>query len=202
MDQGARIQPSLWHVLWGLPFLLIGCGIFGYTLFHGLFHLTDLLTQVVVPGQAELNLRRDTTYTVFLEKQSVINGRIYSTTQPVDGLACRVTSLQGGAAIPVTTPGSAASYDVNGRSGESVLEFHTPADGKYLFACDYGPGSSGPEAVLAVGAGVGESIYRTVFVSLASIFGSAIACIIVVLVVITWRDHNKKKIWQSGHAPV
>ncbi len=202
MDQSARVQPSLWHCLCGLPFLLIGCGVFGYTLFHGLFHVTDSLTQVVVPGRAELSLQRDTTYTVFLEKQSVVNGRIFSTTQSVDGLACRVTSFQNGAVIPVTTAGSTASYDVNGRSGVSVLRFRTPADGKYLFACDYDPGSSGPEVVLAVGAGVGEGIYRMVLVSLASIFGGAIACTVVVLVVITRRERNKKKIGQSGQAPV
>jgi hypothetical protein len=40
-----------------VPFLLAGGGFFVYTIFHGLTHLTDSLTQVVVPGKAELHLK-------------------------------------------------------------------------------------------------------------------------------------------------
>lgn len=198
MNQKTRIRPSLLHCLWGLPFFLIGGGFFFYTIFHGITHVTDSLTQVVVPGRAELSLKRDHGYTVFLEEQSVVNGKIYSTAQSIQGLACVVTSVQTGATIPVRKSGATVSYEVNGRSGHSVLKFRIPEDGKYLFRCDYGENSKGPDVVVAVGSGVGEAISRTVLVSLTAFIGGGAACLIVVLFVVIKRQRDKKKLWQSG----
>jgi hypothetical protein len=185
--------------LWGTPFLLLGIGFFAYTLFHGLNHATDSLTQVVVPGKAELNLLPGR-YSVFLEEQSTVDGEIYSTTESVDGLACRVDSVQNGTKIAIEKPGMSTSYSVDGRSGHSVLEFPIQQSGRYTFACDYHENSKGPKVVVAVGSGVGEAIFRTVAVSLAAFFGGGGACIIVVLLVVFKRERMKKSIWQSGQA--
>jgi hypothetical protein len=201
VDQTTRIRPGLWHCLWGVPFLLIGGGFFGYTLFHGLMHVTDSLKQIVVPGSAELNLKPGR-YSVFLEEQSTVNGKIYSTTQSVDGLACRVSSVQNGATIPIEKPSGSSTYSVGGRSGHSVLEFPIQQDGRYLFECDYGENSKGPEVVVAVGSGVGEAIARTVFGALASFFGGGGACLFVVLVVVIKREREKKRLRLSGQPQI
>jgi hypothetical protein len=182
-----------------LPFLLLGMGLFGYTLFHGITHATDSLTQVVVPGTAELALHRGT-YTVFLEEESEVNGKIYSTTQPVDGLACRVISAQNGSAIAVRRANNSTTYSVGGRSGHSVLEFPINQDGNYTFTCDYGENAPGPEVVVAVGSGVGEAIWRTVLGALAAFFGGGAAGLIPVVIVIIMRERQKKKSIQSFHA--
>jgi hypothetical protein len=64
--------------------LLIGGGLFFYMLFHGIMHVTDSLTQVVAPGKAELDLQPGR-YSVFLEEQSTLNGKIYSTSNQLAG---------------------------------------------------------------------------------------------------------------------
>jgi hypothetical protein len=176
---------------------LIGGGFFVYTLFHGIMHVTDSLTQVVVPGSADLNLKRGR-YTVFLEEQSTVNGKIYSTTQSIDGLACRVSSVQNRATIPIEKPSGSATYSVSGRSGHSVLEFPIQQDGRYSFACDYGENSKGPEVVVAVGSGVDGAIFHTVLGALAAFFGGIGAGLIVVLVVVLKREREKKRRRQSG----
>jgi hypothetical protein len=191
VDQIRRIQPSWWHCLWGLPFFLVGVGFFAYTLFHGIMHVTDSLTQIVVPGGTELNLQRGR-YSVFLEEQSVVNGRIYSSVQSIDGLTCRVGSAQNGAAVAMEQAGNSASYSVNGRSGHSVLEFSIQQAGRYNFACDYGENPKGHEVVVAVGSGVSEAIFRTVFGALEAFFGGCCASAIVVLVVVFRRERKKK----------
>jgi hypothetical protein len=194
-----QIKPSLWHCLWGVPFFLIGVGFFVYTLFQGLTHATDSLTQIVVPGSAELNLRPGL-YTVFLEEETTVNGKIYSTTQSVAGLTCRVNSVQNGAAISIGRPGGNTTYSVNGRSGHSVLEFSIQQNGRYSFACDYGDSPRGADVVVAVGSGVGEAITRTVFVGLASFFGGIFAGLIPLAMVLTIRQREKKRLVQSGQA--
>lgn len=194
MDQAQQIRPSWWQCLWGLPFLLVGGGLFVYTLFQGITHSTDSLTQLVVPGHAELNLKGKQTYTVFLEEQSVVNGKVYSTTQSIQGLSCTVTAKQDGTSVGVGRPSANTSYEVNGRSGHSVLDFFIPQDGQYLFACDYGANATGPSVVVAVGSGVGESIMRTMLVSMASLLGSFVACVAVVLIVWAMRERSKKRI--------
>jgi len=197
MDQLTRIRPSLWHCLWGVLFFLIGGGVFAYTMFHGLMHVTDSLTQVVVPGRAELNLKPGQ-YSVFLEEQSTVNGKIYSTTQSIDGLACRVSSMQTGTSIAIEKPSMNTTYSVNGRSGHSVLEFPIQQDGRYAFACDYGESSKGPEVVVAVGTGVGGAISRTVIGGLGAFFGGGGAGMIVVVVVVVRREREKKRLRQLG----
>jgi hypothetical protein len=197
VDQVTRIRPSFWHCLWGAPFLLIGGGFFFYTLFHGIMHVTDSLTQIVAPGKAELDLQPGR-YSVFLEEQSTVNGKIYSTTQSVTGLACRASSVQNGSIVAIEKPTMSTSYSVNGRSGHSVLEFSIQQAGKYAFACDYGEGAKGPEVVVAVGSGVGEAISRTVVGGLAAFFGGISAALIVVFAVVIKREREKKRLRQTA----
>ncbi|HKF49034.1 MAG TPA: hypothetical protein VKB38_16875 [Terracidiphilus sp.] len=194
-----RIRPSLWHCLWSVPFFLAGGGLFGYTLFHGLMHMTDSLMQVVAPGSTELHLKPGS-YTVFLEEQSIVNGRVYSTTQSIDGLACRVNSLSDGSSIPISKSSMNTTYSLNGRSGHSVLEFPIQNEGRYTFACDYGDQASGPQVVVAVGSGVGTAISTTVIGGLAAFFGGGGAGAIVILIVILMREREKKRLRQLAQA--
>jgi len=197
VDQMSRVRPSWWHCLWGVPFFLIGAGFFVYTIFHGLTHVSDSLTQIVVPGKMELNLQPGR-YSVFLEEQSIVNGRIYSTTQSINGLVCRVNSVEDGNAVTIQKASVNATYDVGGRSGHSVLEFPIHQAGRYAFACDYGENAKGPEVVVAVGSGVGGAIFNTVLGSLAAFSGGCGLCLVVVLVVATLRGREKKLLRQAG----
>jgi hypothetical protein len=167
-----------------VPLLLGGVGFFLYTLFHELVHMTDSLTQVVVPGRVELSLKGGEEYTIFLERQSVINGMVY-VTESINGLQCRVRSIETGRSVAVTTS-AGASYSLGSRSGQSILAFQTSQDGRYEMACDY-DGNTGPKAVLAVGTGIVSGILRTVLVSILSMFVGIGGCVAVVLTVIMKR---------------
>lgn len=181
----------MWYCLLGLPLLVGGIGFFLYTLFHEFVHMTDSLTQVVVPGRVELTLKGDEEYTIFLERQSVVNGMVY-VTESVNGLQCRVQSMEAGRSVAVTTS-TGASYSLGSRSGQSILAFRTPQDGRYELACDY-DGSSGPKAVLAVGTGIVSGIVRTVLVSILSMFVGIGGCVAVVLTVILKRRRPGERI--------
>ena len=159
--------------------------------------LTDSLTQVVVPGQAQLSLNAPRTYTIFLEEQSVVDGRIYSTTESVDGLKCTVTSQSENQQIPMRRPGMSITYNAHGRSGRSVLAFPVKVAGQYTLFCNYPQDTRGPQTVVAVGTGVGEKLTQTVLWSLVSMFGGMGSGAFVIALVIMKRRAAEKKLVTS-----
>jgi hypothetical protein len=62
--------------------------------------------------------------------------------------------------------------------------------------------SKGPVVVVAVGSGVGESIFRNVNGALAVFFGGIGASLVIVLAVLIKRVREKEKIRELGQAQV
>jgi hypothetical protein len=191
MNSKDPIRPPASYYWFAAPFPVIGIGLFPFTLFHGIFHITDGLMQVVVPGTAELLLKKDL-YTVFLEKQSVVDGKIYSTQDPVDALACSAKSKSTGEMTNMRRASSSITYNLGSRSGRSVLAFDAPEDGVYEFECKYSEDRKGPETVVAVGTGVGERILKMLLTCLGAMFGGVAVAICVFLVVLLLRKRAKK----------
>ena len=189
------VKPSWWYASIGVVFALSGVGLFAFFLVTGIVHLTDSLTQVVVPGHVDLTLTQPGTYTIFLEKNSVVNGRIYSTSESVNGLEC-VINAQGSneQSIPIQPSRGTISYSVNQRSGRSVWQFVLTKSGRYGFSCGYPEGVRGPELVVAVGTGVGRSIGVTVVRSLVAMFSGFGLCGIVIAVLYFLRARSKERL--------
>lgn len=194
MNEAREIRPSWWYASIGVMLMLAGGGLFAYFLFAGIFHITDSLTQVVVPGKAELTLKTPGRYTIFLEDHSVVNERIYSTTQSVNGLKCTVVSQAGKQQLALRRPGVSTTYTVTGRTGRSVLEFSVPEGGLYELSCGYPENAKGPETVLAVGTGVSEKIMGTLGRGFAAIFGGGASGLAIILTVYVMRDKAKKRL--------
>ena len=179
----------------GLPYLLVGIAIilagtveFGYTLFRGLTHLTDGLTQFVAPGHVVIPIAKNGTYTIFLEAESVMNGQIYSTTESVAGLKCAAQRDGSEKKTVLRRPAASITYSVGGRSGRSVLEFEADQPGTYTLSCDYGEDSKGPKVVLAVGTGLGSKIGSIISSSLMAMFGGgALGAIFIVIAARKWK---------------
>jgi hypothetical protein len=202
MSEIQPIRPSKMFYALGIAFMLVGLGGCVYTVFHGIFHITDKLTQISMPGEKNLVLLPDSTYTIFLERQSVMGGRIYSTEENLTGLTCHVSSLASGNQLRIYRPTGSTTYNVGGRSGRSVLAFDTKEAGTYHFLCDYEPGSTGPQVVLAVGTGIMEDIIRIVFVCNAwMILAGGVGAILLVLVFMR-RERYKKTLAQNPGSPL
>ena len=179
MNEASPIRPSVGYYWLAAAFLLTGIGVFTYSLSHGLPHLTDSLTQVIVPGETALALKGGEAYTVYLEERSVVNGKMYASNEPASGLRCELKSPGQEEVVPLRRPGGSMSYRMGDRAGSSMLEFSVPRDGQYHFSCVYRSGVREPETVLAIGSGVGGQFART----LLSAFGGALVGGILALVV-------------------
>jgi hypothetical protein len=191
MPNDRRTGPSWWYCVPGGFVIMGGFDLFLYFVLHGVNHLTDNLVQIVVPGARDLALSPKTQYTIFLETESVVDGRIYST-KNVSGLNCLVTSETSEKKITTYQPTTSTTYTVGGREGSSVLEFLTEEAGKYRVSCDYETGAQEPQVVMAVGSGVGEDIFRIVGRSLAAMFGGLAIGGALILAVVILRVRARK----------
>jgi hypothetical protein len=189
----ANIRPSNAYYWLAVPVCFIGIGFFVYTFVHDLTHVTDTLTQVVVPGSRQMTFKKGLTYTVFLEERSVVNGQVYATNDPVDGLTCRVKELANGSLVGLRHPNGSTQYNFGNRAGRSILQFSIPEEGAYQFGCEYKDGSQGPSVVVAVGAGVTEKILGTILKGFLTLFATAIAAGAIFLTVFLLRKKFKKE---------
>jgi hypothetical protein len=188
-----KLSPSWWFALIAVLPACLGVFLFVHFLLNGLTHVTDSLTQVVVPGKSELSLKTPGIYTIFLEEQSVVGGKIYATTESVSGLTCTVTAQADNKTILLRRPGFSSNYTVNGRAGHSVLEFTVDTAGTYLLSCGYSESQNGPETVVAVGSGTSSEIFKTLSKSFLSLFwGFALAGCVVLIIYLARRRTQKK----------
>lgn len=192
MNGKPDVRPSGWYALFALPFALAGITIFIYALIYGISHVTDSLVQVVVPGESQLEFKQANLYDVFLERQSVVKGKVYSTDSSVNGLQCNLVPASGVEKIEMRPARMATTYDVGGRSGRSIFEFRVPRDGAYNFACGYSEMARGPEVVLAIGSGVGEGIMHAISISIAGLFGGMVLAAGVMVCVFVLRARSRK----------
>lgn len=164
--EGPRKAPGRgWYALAVLP-AICGFAAMGVILFTSLSKLDDGLEQIVVPGARELRLEPGP-HTVFLEYNSVVDGRVYRVDQ-VSGLAVRVEAANG-APVAVRAPMGSSYYTLGGRQGEAINVFDVEQAGAYRISADY-DGAAGPQTVIAVGQGFMGALLASVFGGLGAAF--------------------------------
>ncbi len=176
--------PSRLRYLVAVVIFFAGMAGMGIFLVNQLSEMQDELTRFVVPGERTLAFEAGK-YTVFHETESIIDGKVYSS-PGLGGLTVTVTG-PGGETVALTPAGS-GHYTFGGHKGTSLFDFEATGAGEYTVAGQYAPGASGPETVLAVGAGFMSSLLGTIFGALGIAFaGSIIAAILVVMTLVKRR---------------
>lgn len=200
MNYPIPIRPSWWYSLLAIPGALLGIGLFVYFLFTGIKAATASLTQVVVPGEIVLNISTPASYTIFLEQPSVVNGKTYASHDSVDALNCQMTEQRASQTsaespktpVPLRRPSTTVTYSLGSRSGRSVLEFRANEPASYQLSCGYPEGQTGPEAVLAVGTGVGARIVATLMRSFWGLLVGVGSVATVMITIFVKRDRMRR----------
>jgi hypothetical protein len=144
--------------------------------------MTAGLTQIVVPGGADLDLKQAGTYTIYHERTSTVGGRVYQS-NGISGLRVAVKSAGTGQPITLRRPTGTSQYNVNGRSGFSALVFDISTPGKYRLDAAYDDGRQQPQTVLAVGTGFVGGLLTTIFLAIGLFFAGLAAAIALAVVV-------------------
>jgi len=204
--ESKTIRPSRWYYGLAALSLVFGClaatAIF-YLATRGLptsiaeAHDLSRLTQVVIPGSADLMLSRTGAYAVYYEYHSVLGGVEYAGSETPPVLECSLTLKAKGREVPVV-PDFVETNRYSARLGKGrgkragVLIMSTTIDdpGNYTFSCRYADGREQPEIVLAVGQNIlWEDIHimaRTagsVLGGLAVLCSSGVVAIVIAIIV-------------------
>ncbi len=147
--------------------------------------LNDKLIQVVVPGEATLRLTEAGTYTIFHERTSVVDGRVYAS-DSLSGLRISLRNERG-ERVSLSSPQMSSTYNFSGRSGVAVFTFEVAQPGAYRLSAAYDNARSGPRAVLAVGAGFLGALFSIVFGALGFALGGVAAAVIIAAIVFVKR---------------
>jgi hypothetical protein len=187
-----------WFYYLFAPFaMFVAIVLFVLLLFGGLKSVDRSLARVIVPGKARVQLAKPGWYTIFYEYRSDVGGRVFDTGQQPPSMHCDLTRSDTGAKVVLRRPATNANYRMTRFAGYSVLGFQSDATGEYDFSCDFQPGYSGEQVVLAMGTGVTAQIFKMVLAGLAVLLLGI--CTAGVIVAAVYRGRNPRK--RKNYAP-
>jgi hypothetical protein len=220
------IQPGRRMYLLAALILVFGCMLGGVLLYMGWRDLQQLqweppppgevtydLTQVVVPGEHDLELDKAGLYTIYYEYNSVVDGVEYATGEQFPGLECSLTGLRGSSIELAPFPGS-NTYAFDDLEGIAIWTFTVALPGTYTLDCHYPPGTQEPEIVLAVGIGFEQEVARellgdlfktaapstrTLILGAAAICGSTALALLIAVVTLIRRLKARAELRRRFH---
>ena len=202
MTQTQAIRPSLWWMAMAIPFCLVGVGLAVFFLVTEIQRVGASMAYADVPGEMDVNLKRNLSYTVFLEQMSGGSSNPAPMFALKSSVRCELRSLPDGELIPMSAPSGSTTYNYGARSGISLLNFTVDRDGTYLLGCQDYRGKPGPRLRIAVGAGAAEAITTAVEKSLVAFFGGGIVALLIFVRVLMLRDQSKRAIRAESMRPI
>jgi len=202
MNGTQAIRPGLWYSALGLPFLLAGFGLMVYLLFTDFHRVSNSMAYADVPGQMDLDLKRDLSYSIFLEQTSGGNLNASSLSPSRSAILCELHALPNGDLIPLNSPGMSTTYNFGDRSGASFREFRVPRDGRYMLECEDHRRQPVPKLRVAVGSGAAAAISVAILKGLVAALGGGVVALLIFLRVLMLRDQSKREIRALGLRPV
>ncbi|MGD8487727.1 MAG: hypothetical protein PVJ23_03685 [Anaerolineae bacterium] len=164
----------------------------------------DELTQVVVPGSKVITFEKSGAYAVYYEYRSVVDGVIYASSKTPPAMVCTLTSRTTGdvvGVVPDYVPTNTYSTKDRERVGVLIRSITVDQPGAYAFSCRYADGRSQPEIVMAVGPnfvweffGIAAGTLVTVAAGSATLLGSGILALVMVIVVAIRRRGSSQEI--------
>lgn len=206
---GGKLKPTRWY--YPLAFLIpvlacVGTALLVYRNVPKLpFALEGMgindLTQVIVPGSAEVFFPKAGGYAVYYEYRSVIDGVSYVRNKYPPSIHCQLTSKSTGADIALTpgfVEGNMYATQNQEREGVLINSIIIKNPGVYIFSCQYTDGRTYPQIALAVGPNIVWEFFNIAAKPFAAIICGAFVFLggcgisILILVIVDFKRHQSK----------
>jgi hypothetical protein len=182
------MRSPLWFVLAGV-IAVAGFVAAGFQIVSGIGAVEGRLMQVVMPGSSVLSLSQPGTYTIYHERHSIVDGRVYTSTD-VGGLRVSMRG-PGGGEVQLAPSSGGSTYKFGSREGRSIFSFSATTPGEYRITGALPDGRTEPKVVLAVESGLMGGMFQMIGGALGLAFGGL--AIAGVLVFITLWQRSKAK---------
>ena len=158
------------------------------------------LTQVIVPGSAEIHFPKTGGYAVYYEYRSIVDGVRYDRSKYPPDIDCQLTSKATGEDIPLAPDYIEGNkYETQERVGVLINHISIDQPGVYNFSCQYSDGRTYPRIVLAVGPNIVWEFFNVAVKPVAAIICGVLAflcaCGISALIIgfVAFKRHQLKK---------
>ena len=157
------------------------------------------LTQVVVPGSADIAFPKAGAYAVYHEYRSSVEGVRYDGYSRRPSMDCSLTSQATGDEIALDLNYiEGHKYETPDRAGVHLESIRIDQPGVYRFSCQYADGRTGPRMVMAVGPNIALEFLNVAAKPVAAILGGGLAfvctCAMCALIigVVAYKRHRSK----------
>ena len=160
------------------------------------------LTQVVVPGSAEVYFPKTGGYAVYYEFRSVVDGEHYVRNKYPPSLNCQLKSKASGANVALTpdyVEGNMYATDNEERVGVLMYSITIKNPGVYNFSCQYQDGLTSPQIALAVGPNIVWELFNVAAKPLGAmlcggfVFTGALGVSILIVAIVAVKRNQTKK---------
>jgi len=200
-------RPTGWYYLLALlipVFACVGTALFVYgnvPKLPGALEALGIknLTQVVVPGSAEIYFPESGAYAVYYEYRSVIDGVSYARDEYPPSMRCQLRSKRTSEVVklaPSNVEGNVYITHYPQRAGVLFKHISIDQPGVYNFSCQYPDGRSYPKIVMAVGPNIVLEFFNVALKPIAAIlcgtFAFVSACGISILIIgfVAFKRHQ------------
>ncbi len=164
------------------------------------------LTQVVVPGSADVTFHQKGAYAVYYEYRSVIDGISYARNEYPPIMICQLKSKDTGRNVrlePSQVEGNVYTTRNPTRAGMMYKMISIDQPGVYTFSCNYPDGSAIPRSVMAVGPNMVWEFFNIAVKPITAglvgtiVFVGACGFSILLIALVAFKRHQSKKILAS-----
>ena len=182
----SKKKPSRWYYVLALLIPILACVGTGFVVYRSVPELPGALdaagiqnlTQVVVPGSADVYFPKAGAYAVYYEYRSVIDGVSYTRNEYPPIMRCQLKSKAAGKAIrlkPTNVEGNIYVTHNPDRAGVMYKETSIDQPGIYTFSCQNTDGRTIPRSVMAVGPNIVWEFINIAVKPVAASIGGALA---------------------------
>lgn len=205
-----KTKPNRWYYCLAALFPVLGCLITTGILYRwvpnlpGALETIDIhnMTQVIVPGSADITFPKKGAYAVYYEYRSLVDGVQYINAKTPPSLICTLISETTGKEVGVSPEyieGNTYSTKERERVGVHLLSISMTEPGTYTFSCHYEDEKTAPKVVVAVGANIVWELFNIVARPTAAILGGLVVllgsvaiAILFIVVVAIYRSRSKQ----------
>lgn len=200
-------KPSRWYYVLASLIPIFACVVTGLIMYGKIPNIPgalealgiENLTQVVVPGSAEIHFSEPGAYAVYYEYRSVVDGVNYYWGEFLPSLQCQLRSKKSGESVRLdysTVEGDVYTYPERAGVLYKLVSIDQP--GVYNFSCQYPDGRSSPEIVMAVGPNLIWEFFNVALKPISALFCAGFAFVfasgisILIIGIVAYQRHRSK----------